>query len=208
MREHNERGPRMTESMDDSRLMRQIAERDASALELLYDRYERAVYSFAYRIVGDPMTAEETVQELFLRVWNNAERYEASQGKLTTWMFAITRNIAVDMLRRKSKGAATTTVEQETLTAYADEYTNTEAEVERKWEGTRIKEALSQLNDDQQQVIESIYYAGLTQQEVSSRFGIPLGTVKSRVRLAMRQLQKLLADAELHSDTGREGIHP
>ncbi|OAX45281.1 RNA polymerase sigma-70 factor, ECF subfamily [Paenibacillus sp. OK060] len=188
--------------------MRQIAERDASALELLYDRYERAVYSFAYRIVGDPMTAEETVQELFLRVWNNAERYEASQGKLTTWMFAITRNIAVDMLRRKSKSAATTSVENETLAAYADEHTNTEEEIERKWEGVRIKEALSQLNGDQQQVIESIYYAGLTQQEVSSRFGIPLGTVKSRVRLAMRQLQKLLADAELHPDAGREGIHP
>ncbi|WP_127551164.1 RNA polymerase sigma factor [Paenibacillus amylolyticus] len=198
----------MTESIEDSRLMRQIAERDASALELLYDRYERAVYSFAYRIVGDPMTAEEAVQELFMRVWNNAERYDASQGKLTTWMFAITRNIAVDMLRRKSKGAATTSVEHETLAAYADEHTNTEEEVQRKWEGTRIKEALSQLNGDQQQVIESIYYAGLTQQEVSSRFGIPLGTVKSRVRLAMRQLQKLLADAELHPDAGREGIHP
>ncbi|MBY0215683.1 RNA polymerase sigma factor [Paenibacillus illinoisensis] len=198
----------MTESMEDSRLMQQIAERDASALELLYDRYERAVYSFAYRIVGDPMTAEETVQELFLRVWNNAERYDASQGKLTTWMFAITRNIAVDMLRRKSKGAATTAVENESLAAYADEQTNTEQEVERKWEGTRIREALSQLNRDQQQVIESIYYGGLTQQEVSSRFGIPLGTVKSRVRLAMKQLQKLLADAELQPDAGREGIHP
>ncbi|MDK8193031.1 sigma-70 family RNA polymerase sigma factor [Paenibacillus sp. UMB7766-LJ446] len=198
----------MTESIEDSRLMRQIAERDASALELLYVRYERAVYSFAYRIVGDPMTAEETVQELFLRVWNNAERYEASQGKLTTWMFAITRNIAVDMLRRKSKSAATSSVENETLAAFADEHTNTEEEIERKWEGVRIKEALSQLNGDQQQVIESIYYAGLTQQEVSSRFGIPLGTVKSRVRLAMRQLQKLLADAEMHSDAGREGIHP
>ncbi|WP_153976744.1 RNA polymerase sigma factor [Paenibacillus xylanilyticus] len=198
----------MTESMEDSRLMQQIAERDASALELLYDRYERVVYSFAYRIVGDPMTAEETVQELFLRVWNNAERYDASQGKLTTWMFAITRNIAVDMLRRKSKGAATTAVQNESLAAYADEQTNTEQEVERKWEGTRIREALSQLNRDQQQVIESIYYGGLTQQEVSSRFGIPLGTVKSRVRLAMKQLQKLLADAELQPDAGREGIHP
>ncbi|KAF4324623.1 hypothetical protein G195_001951 [Phytophthora kernoviae 00238/432] len=77
------------------------------------------------------MTAEETVQELFLRVWNNAERYEASQGKLTTWMFAITRNIAVDMLRRKSKSAATTSVENETLAAFADEHTNTEEEIER-----------------------------------------------------------------------------
>lgn len=185
----------MNDMMDDRELMRRIAQKDAEALEQVYDRYERAVYSFAFRIVNDAMAAEEVVQELFLRVWNNAERYDRSQGKLSTWMFTIARNIAVDMLRRKSSRAVTDPAGDDALEVLADTSTNVEQEVAQNWERQRIREAMLELREEQQQVIESIYFHGLTQHEVSEKFSIPLGTVKSRVRLAIRQLHGKLAEA-------------
>ncbi len=175
--------------------MTRIRERDQMALEQLYDRYERVVYSFAYRIVNDAMAAEEVVQELFLRIWNYGERYEANQGKLTTWMFVITRNIAVDMLRRKSVRDKDAPIETEVLQQFTDETADTAQEVERRAESEEMKQALNVLSVDQKHVIELIYYQGLTQQEVAEKHGIPLGTVKSRVRLAMKQLKRRLTDA-------------
>lgn len=185
----------MSELLDDKELMRRIARKDTEALEEVYDRYERAVYAFAYRIVHDTMAAEEVVQELFMRVWNHAERYDRGQGKLSTWMFTIARNIAVDMLRRKSSRAAADAVGDEVLQVLPDTATDVEQEVTMNWERERIREAMMELREEQQQVIESIYFQGLTQHEVSEKFSIPLGTVKSRVRLAIRQLHGKLAEA-------------
>ncbi|MEJ8306610.1 RNA polymerase sigma factor [Saccharibacillus sacchari] len=186
----------MNEQAEDLQLIQRIADRDAGALEHLYDTYERPVYAFAYRLLNDSMAAEEAVQELFMRIWNNAERYNSSHGKLSTWMFALTRNISIDMLRRRSARAAAIPVEDEHLNAVLDETSDTELTVERTLEGERVLAALQELGDEQQQVINLIYYKGLTQQEVSDRYEIPLGTVKSRVRLALKQLQKRLAGME------------
>ncbi len=186
----------MNEQAEDLQLIQRIADGDAGALEHLYDTYERPVYAFAYRLLNDSMAAEEAVQELFMRIWNNAERYNSSHGKLSTWMFALTRNISIDMLRRRSARAATIPVEDEHLNAVLDETSDTELTVERTLEGERVLAALQELGDEQQQVINLIYYKGLTQQEVSDRYEIPLGTVKSRVRLALKQLQKRLTGME------------
>lgn len=182
----------MTETLADRELMKLVGEKDPAALEWLYDRYERTVYSFAFRMVQDAMTAQEVVQELFLRVWTHSERYDEAQGKLTTWMFAVTRNIAVDMLRSMSVRDRGIPVEDTTLHTMADEYADTEAQVELRSEGERMRKVLTELSRDQQQVIDSIYYGGMTQQEVSERYTIPLGTVKSRVRLALKQMKKHL----------------
>ena len=192
----------MTDALDDRDLMMRIGDKDPAALEWLYDRYEKTVYSFAFRIVKDTMAAEEVVQELFMRLWTHSERYDASQGKLTTWMFAVTRNIAVDMLRRKSVRDRGIPVETETLYAVADDLADTAVQVEMRSEGQRVREILDGLSRDQQQVIDSIYYGGMTQQEVSSRYNIPLGTVKSRVRLALKQMKK-----SLMVEGRREGYH-
>ncbi|MCL6603264.1 MAG: RNA polymerase sigma factor [Paenibacillus sp.] len=192
----------MTDALDDREMMIQIGDKDPAALERLYDRYEKIIYSFAYRIVQDTMAAEEVVQELFMQVWTHSERYESSQGKLTTWMFAVTRNIAVDMLRRKSVRDRGIPVETDTLYAVADDFSDTEVLVEMRSEGQRVREILDGLSRDQQQVINSIYYGGMTQQEVSARYNIPLGTVKSRVRLALKQMKK-----SLMVEGRREGYH-
>jgi RNA polymerase sigma-70 factor (ECF subfamily) len=191
----------MIDARDEEQLMRMIASRDASALERLYDRYEKTVYAFAYRFAGEAMLAEEIVQELFMRIWNHAERYDVSQGKLTTWMFAITRNIAIDQLRKRQNRTAAQTSESVELDQLADEGESPEEQFDRKWVGEEVKAAVRQLSGDQRQVLELVYYQGFTHQEVSERQGIPLGTVKSRIRLAMKQLKDRLGDLERREST-------
>ncbi|ANE48125.1 RNA polymerase sigma24 factor [Paenibacillus swuensis] len=182
----------MIDRLADTDLLERIAAKDAEALQQLYDRYEKPVYAFAYRMVKDAMQAEEIVQELFFRIWNAAEHYDPAQGKWTTWMFTLTRNIAIDGLRKKENRTVKQMTEPEKLQQYADRNTNTEAEIENKLIGEEVRAALQSLNKDQQQVIEMIYFGGYTQQEVSSQQEIPLGTVKSRVRLAIKQLKQIL----------------
>lgn len=187
-------------TLTDQELMQRIKNRDEEALKQLYDRYERPIYSFAYRMVRDAMMAEEVVQELFLRIWNAAERYEGSNGKLTSWMFTLTRNITIDLLRKKRSRTPQQTAEADQLQWVADDRVDTAGEVEKRWMGEQVKAALQDLNRDQQQVMEWIYYQGYTQQEVADRHEIPLGTVKSRVRLALKQLGQRLGHV------GKEGI--
>ncbi|CAM4475650.1 RNA polymerase sigma factor [Paenibacillus typhae] len=182
----------MNEVADDVQLMQQIRQKDPDALEKLYDRYEQMVYSFAYRIVKDSMAAEEVMQELFMRIWKNPEQYDSAKGKLSTWMFTVTRNIAIDQLRKKSTRPPQQSADAEELQQLRDTGAMTEDMVEMLLAGEQVREALQELSRDQQQVMDLIYYQGLTQQEVAYHVAVPLGTVKSRVRLAMRQLQKRL----------------
>ncbi|MCY9661826.1 RNA polymerase sigma factor [Paenibacillus chondroitinus] len=183
----------MNGTRTDQELMMLIVNKDADALKFLYDKYEKPIYAFAYRIVQDAMMAEEVVQELFLRIWKAAERYDAAHGKLTSWMFALTRNIAIDLLRKKQNRTIVQTMEAEQLNQIPDSGKSTEEVALEGWRGREIREALHELNPDQKQVVDLIYYQGYTQQEVSDQQAIPLGTVKSRVRLALKQLRGRLA---------------
>lgn len=183
----------MNGTRTDQELMMQIVNKDADALKFLYDKYEKPIYAFAYRIVQDAMMAEEVVQELFLRIWKAAERYDADHGKLTSWMFTLTRNIAIDLLRKKQNRTNVQTTETEQLNRIPDSGKSTEEVALEGWRGQEIREALHALSPDQKQVVDLIYYQGYTQQEVSDQQAIPLGTVKSRVRLALKQLRGRLA---------------
>ncbi|AIQ49972.1 RNA polymerase sigma24 factor [Paenibacillus sp. FSL R7-0273] len=182
----------MNEVADDVQLMQLIRQKDPDALEKLYDRYEQMIYSFAYRIVKDSMAAEEVMQELFMRIWKHAEQYDSSKGKLSTWMFTVTRNIAIDQLRKTNTRPPQQYADSEEIQQLRDTGTMTEDMVEMLLAGEQVREALQELSRDQQQVMDLIYYQGLTQQEAAYHVAVPLGTVKSRVRLAMRQLQKRL----------------
>ncbi|MBP1992953.1 RNA polymerase sigma factor [Paenibacillus eucommiae] len=183
----------MNGTLTDQELMQQIVNKNADSLKFLYERYEKPIYAFAYRMVQDPMLAEEVVQELFFRIWNAAERYDAAHGKLTSWMFTLTRNIAVDGLRKKQNRTSQHVTETEQMNRVADTGKSTEEVVEANLVGEQVREALQGLNAEQQQVLELIYFRGFTQQEVSDQHAIPLGTVKSRVRLALKQLKNRLA---------------
>ncbi|OZQ98540.1 RNA polymerase subunit sigma-24 [Paenibacillus sp. VTT E-133291] len=183
-------GATLQESLSDEILLQKIANRDTDALEQLYDRYERPIYSFALRIVKDAMEAEEIVQELFVRIWNAASRIEieSNKGKISTWMFAITRNLAIDRLRKQGRQPEDS-VEDVVWERLRSNEDSTELTVEHNLLGQQLKKEIEGLQSDQKQVLEWIYYMGYTQQEVADQHKIPLGTVKSRVRLALKALR-------------------
>lgn len=182
----------MNDAAEDGQLMKLIRQKDPAALEMLYDRYEGLIFSFAYRMVQDSMAAEEVMQEFFMRIWKNLEQYDSSKGKLSTWMFTVTRPIAIDQLRNNNPRIPQEPAGVEELQEMRETGIMSEEMTELLMAGEQVREALQELSRDQQQVIDLIYYQGLTQQEVASRVAVPLGTVKSRVRLAMKQLQKRL----------------
>ena len=186
----------MGQEETDIALIRRIAEKDSAALEELYDRFEKPMYHFAYRVVKDKMRAEEVIQELFMKIWNNSERYDSSQAKVSTWMFTMTRNIAIDHLRKKGR-RPTEALTEERMAITADASQDTEQEVENKLTGETLKKGLQTLKSEQQQVVELIYFQGLTQQEVADHHKVPLGTVKSRVRLALKNLKKKIPETFL-----------
>ncbi|SDI47826.1 RNA polymerase sigma factor [Natribacillus halophilus] len=182
-----------SEEPSEQQLIEQIVNKDPQALEQLYHRYERPIYAFAYRLVGEEMMAEEVMQELFLRVWNSAYRYDSDKAKFSTWMFTLTRNISIDLIRKKGRRVSDHPVEDQTLQTVKDTSQNVEEHMEDQMLADDIKEALQALNGQQQDIVEWIYFQGYTQQEVADTYAIPLGTVKSRARLALKNLQKHMA---------------
>lgn len=177
---------------NDIELLRFIADGEPAALEALYDRYENQLFAFAYRLMHDRIKAEEVVQELFTRIRQSAERFNPDQGEVLTWTFAITRSIAIDALRKKHNRQAGTPAPDDQFHRIRYGRPGSEEEAELRLMGEEVQRALHYLNLDQQEVVELIYYQGYTHQEVSEIKIIPPGTVKSRVRLALKQLKKNL----------------
>lgn len=181
----------MNETFSDLDLLQAVAIGDREALALLYDRYERLVYGLALRIIQDAPTAEEIVQDAFTRVWQKGHTYDPAQSKFSTWLLQVARNRALDIVKQRRRQQET--VQEDTrLTAVPDRSTQTEERVLQNIEQQAIREAMEGLSSDQRDVIRWIYFQGLTQQEITDRFHIPLGTVKSRVRLALHHLKNRL----------------
>ncbi len=181
---------------NDADLIAQAAGGDPAALETLYDRYSRVVFSFALRIVGDPQIAEEILQEVFFRAWQQGGSFQSSRGSLVTWLLSITHNLSIDEIRkRKRRPQRADSAEPEQLLAgVRDDSVNVEDEV---WLGSlrqSILEALAQLPDAQRQPIEMAYFQGLTQREIAESLGEPLGTIKTRMRLGMLKLREFLGN--------------
>lgn len=157
-------------------------------MEYLYDHYAGAILGVIARIIKKEELAEEILQDVFLKVWDKIESYDASKGKLFTWMLNIARNQAIDKTRSKefSKGKKTGDI---------DNFVNRidhEGYVEQKVEAIGLQELLKVLPDDQRFIIDQHYLKGYTQAEISEEFNLPLGTVKTRMRLAMKELRTLL----------------
>ncbi|CAA9566269.1 MAG: RNA polymerase sigma-70 factor [uncultured Thermomicrobiales bacterium] len=183
----------------DADLIGRAAEGDARALEVLYDRYSRVVFSFALRTVGDRELAEELLQEVFFRAWKQGAAYSAERGTFITWLLTITHNMAIDEVRKRQRRPQRADGEEpETvLAAMAETGSGVEDEV---WIGVlreTINGALGQLPVPQREAIELAYFQGLTQREIAERLGEPLGTVKTRMRLGMQKLREALAGNEM-----------
>lgn len=182
----------------DEDLLHQIARAQDSALSSLYDRYGRLVYSLALRIVGNAPAAEEITQDVFIQVWNNAASYQPELSKLTTWLTSITRYRAIDQLRRRGARPdghmVDDSVEDLMLTAGND--TVPELQVENRAEQLQLQLALAELPEEQRAVLQLAYFNGMSQPEMAAYLGQPLGTIKTRVRLGLQKLRRVLESEE------------
>ncbi len=188
------------EGRDDRELLQAIARQDADALVALFDRYNRLAFGLAYRILGDAFVAEEVVQDAFMSIWHNAASYDLSRGTVRTWLLTIVRNRAIDQLRGRF-GRSQSDVDLDTvapLLAAPDEWDDLLSEIQ----ASAVRAALRALPEEQRVAIELAYFEGLTHVEIAERLGIPLGTVKSRLRLGLQKLHDLLVTPGVRSESG------
>jgi len=176
---------------DDSSLVARMQRRDPQALAELYDRYGRLTYSLILRVVRDTGIAEDLVQETFLRVWNRVGGFDAQKGSIGPWLLAVARNRAIDYLR-SAGGRERNAVEYEE-TGHPSLYCDMEKDLLASDKARRVKSAIDKLPPNHRQVIELAYFEGLSQTEMAERMGQPLGTVKTWVRTALKNLRDELA---------------
>ena len=157
-------------------------------MEYLYDHYSAAVYGVVFRILKKEEIAEEVLQDVFMKVWDRFDNYDSSKGKLFTWIINVARNQAIDKTRSKEISKESKTSDIEKLVSRID----SEDYVEQRIDGIGVKDILKNLTADQQFVLEYLYFKGYSQSELAEEFSIPLGTVKTRLRLAMQQLRSTL----------------
>ena len=162
--------------------------KDSAALDYLYDHYAAALLGVVGRIIPNEDVAEEVLQDAFLKIWDKIDSYDASKGRLFTWMLNLTRNLAIDKTRSKeiSKGKKT-----DDLSLLVNRIDNQEF-VESQVEAIGLKELLARLPEEQRFVVEKIYLGGFTHAELAEEYNIPLGTVKTRLRSAMTELRAIL----------------
>jgi RNA polymerase sigma-70 factor (ECF subfamily) len=178
----------------DEELLRAVQAGDHAALATLYDRHGRPCFAVAYRVLEDGATAEDAVQEAFLAVWRQAGSFRPERGAVRTWLLAIVRNAAVD--RRRGRHARPlgdvplADVDSRLTTGEDDTFELVESSLLQE----RVRGALTALPAEQRQAIELGFFHGLTHQEIAERTGLPLGTVKGRMRLGLRKLRSLLID--------------
>jgi len=180
---------------DDERLIGLIAQLQAEALSQLYDRYNRLVFSLALAILNDRATAEEVTLDVFMRVWQKAGSYRADQARVSTWLTHIARHHAIDVLRRRSARLDQYAVHWDDASAHAEFSAQDPQEVaEISLRRERIHAALAQLPPDQKQALMLAYFGGYTQNEIAETLKQPLGTIKTRIRLALQKLRDFLHD--------------
>jgi RNA polymerase sigma-70 factor, ECF subfamily len=177
-----------------------LARKDVGALEVLYARHARAVYSLALKMLAEQASAEEVVQECFLKLWRQPELYQAQRGKLLPWLLGIAHHRAIDRLRRRRLE------QRHTVSGEVDVPSNGLDDPEQHaWGRVQVEavgRAIATLPPTQRQVLELAYLGGLTQSEIAARLGQPLGTVKTRMRLAMQKLRSAPELAALVTEAG------
>lgn len=169
-------------------LVARLKKKDQSALDYLYDHYSGALYGVVYRILKKEEIAEEVLQDVFLKIWDKVESYDPAKGKLFTWMMNIARNQAIDKTRSKEFSQGRKTDDIDYLVNKIDTQENGQLAVD----AIGLKEVLMKLPEDQRFIVNQLYLKGYTHSEVAEEFNIPLGTVKTRTRLALMELRTIL----------------
>src|SRR6266702_904998 len=168
---------------DDSSLLARVQSGDGQAMASIYDRYSKLVYSVAMRVLRDPGSAEDVLQEVFMQIWRNPDSFTSARGNLGGWLAIVSRNRSIDVLRRKRP---TTNVDDIVL---ASPY-NLANEAERNSLMERARGIIVQLPREQRKTLEMAFFDGLTHSEIAEMTGDPLGTVKTRIRSALSTLRK------------------
>lgn len=177
--------------LSDEALVALVARGDEDALAELYDRVGRMAYGLALRVLRDERHAEDAVQEAFLQVWRNAGSFRADRAKASTWILTLVHRRAVDVVRREERRQADPIPDEAVLGAAAE---RTEEAAWLRFERERVQAALRQLPDVQREALELAYYGGFSQSELAERFGVPLGTIKSRMFAGLSRMRELLDD--------------
>jgi RNA polymerase sigma-70 factor (ECF subfamily) len=175
------------DSLLDVDLIHRVAQADPRAFLLLYDRFAARVYGLALRMIGNAMGAEDVAQEAFLKVWSRAGSYRAERGSLIAWILTITRRTALDRLRSEARRSspADPLDPESILLELPDPRTNS---TEARWRSLHLM--LTDLPAEQRQVIDLAFYSGLSHSQIADHLGLPLGTVKTRLRLGMERLRQ------------------
>ena len=163
-----------------------LRNREKIAIEALYDMYSSSLYGIISRIVLDTPTAEDVLQETFVKIWNSFASYSTEKGRLFTWMVNIARNLAIDKIRSKDFKNQNKNQELENNVTFIDEQRNTVYNPEL----LGIKELVETLKPEQKSILDLVYFKGYTHVEAADELGVPLGTIKTRLRMAIIQLRK------------------
>ena len=194
---------RRTDEPSDEQLMSRLGGPELErALSMLYDRYGRTVYGVGLKILGERSSAEELVQDVFLKVWRSSRTFDPSRASFSTWLYRVTRSAAIDLYRKRAHKVHPIPDGESHLLTARDSSAGPQEVVDESWLSWRVSRALEALDAPHREVIELAYFGGLSQREISERTGAPLGTVKSRTASAFKRLRGELAVG----DTSREAI--
>lgn len=184
------------DSDDEIKLMRRIKQRDADALEELYDLYKRLLFGMVISIVKKREEAEDVLQEIFVKIWNKADSFNEERGNVYSWIVTLARNKAIDRIRSKgykTQQKQSVSIHQPLFSLETDKYDPMETTIFSD-RAELVKRALSEIPEEQSEVIKIAYYRGMTQSEIADYLDIPLGTVKTRTRQGMIKLKRILGE--------------
>jgi RNA polymerase sigma-70 factor (ECF subfamily) len=180
------------EELPDATLMGQLLRQESRALEILYDRYSRPVYSVVLRIAQQAAAAEEIVQDVFLQLWRHADRYESSRGPLGPWLFTVARNRALDFQRRNSEKQRRRedALDDDPVSIRCDP--QPEQRIDRERRAVRVRAMMAELPELQRRALELAFFDGMTHSEIAAALSEPLGTVKSWIRGGLMRLRETM----------------
>jgi RNA polymerase sigma factor (sigma-70 family) len=187
----------------DQRLMRSFAARDAGAADTLYRRFAGRIYGLGLVMLGSDAAAQDLVQDTFVKLWRNADRYDRTRGKLETWVLLMARSLAIDAIRRRVLEVRT--LEQVDHPLDVDQEPGPDDQVVILDLAERARRAMSSLPPEQRAALELAYLGGKTSAEISDLEGIPVGTAKTRIRAALLRLRESMApeDPDAHQKENR-----
>jgi RNA polymerase sigma-70 factor (ECF subfamily) len=182
------------ERLADEELMPLIGAKDAEAFEVFYDRHGGVAYSLAYRIVGERAAAEDVTQEAFISIWRSGARFDRARGSVRSWMLSIVRNRAIDLLRSSAGKAPKLDFDDDAVLEQRPSDELTEDVAIQRETASEVRGVIGRLPGDQSKVIELAYFGGFSQSEIARMLGVPLGTVKGRMRLGLEKIRGEIAE--------------